>query len=139
MSISLDITFLIQLINFFISLFIINSLIIKPIRGVIARRKAIIDADNQDTESFTQKMNAHNLQYEERLQAVRMQMAKERDEYKKNAEDVARGVLGKANDEARAIRQESTQKIQSESREALQALQANVSSYSQEALAKILA
>lgn len=139
MSISLDITFLIQLINFFISLFIINSLIIKPIRGVIARRKAIIDADNQDTESFTQKMNAHNLQYEERLQAVRVQMAKERDEYKKNAEDVARGVLGKANDEARAIRQESTQKIQSESREALQALQANVSSYSQEALAKILA
>mgnify|MGYP001035622674 CR=1 FL=1 len=139
MSISLDITFLIQLINFFISLFIINSLIIKPIRGVIARRKAIIDADNQDTESFTQKMNAHNLQYEERLQAVRMQMAKERDEYKKNAEDVARGVLGKANDEARAIRQESTQKIQSESQEALQALQANVSSYSQEALAKILA
>lgn len=139
MSISLDITFFIQLINFFISLLIINSLIIKPIRGVIARRKSIIDADNNDTESFTQKMNAHNLQYEERLQAVRAQIAKERDEYKKGAEDVARGVLGKANDEARAIRQESTQKIQSESQEALQALQANVSAYSNEALAKILA
>lgn len=139
MSISLDITFFIQLINFFISLLIINSLIIKPIRGVIARRKSIIDADNKDTESFTQKMNAHTLQYEERLQAVRVQMAKERDEYKKSAEDAARGMLGKANDEARAIRQESAQRIQSESQQALQTLQANVSAYSSEALAKILA
>lgn len=139
MSISLDITFLIQLVNFFISLLIINSLIIKPIRAVIARRKSIIDADNNDTEKFTQSMNDCNLQYEERLKAVRSKMAAERDEYKKSAEDVARGVLGKANDEARAIRQESTQKIQSESREALQALQANVSAFSKEALAKILA
>ena len=64
MSISLDITFFIQLINFFISLLIINSLIIKPIRGVIARRKSIIDADNKDTENFTQRMNTYNLQYE---------------------------------------------------------------------------
>lgn len=139
MSISLDITFLIQLINFFISLLIINSLIIKPIRGVIARRKSIIDADNNDTENFTQSMNSHNLQYEERLKAVRSKIAEERDEYKKSAEDAARSVLGKANDEARVIRQESTQKIQSESREALQALQANVSAFSKEALAKILA
>ncbi len=139
MSISLDITFFIQLINFFISLLIINSLIIKPIRGVIARRKSIIDADNKDTENFTQRMNTYNLQYEERLQAVRAQMAKERDEYKKSAEDVSRSVLGKASDEARAIRQESTQKIQSESQQALQTLQTNVSAYSREALTKILA
>ena len=134
MSISLDITFFIQLINFFISLLIIN-----PIRGVIARRKSIIDADNKDTENFTQRMNTYNLQYEERLQAVRAQMAKERDEYKKSAEDVSRSVLGKASDEARAIRQESTQKIQSESQQALQTLQTNVSAYSREALTKILA
>ena len=134
MSISLDITFFIQLINFFISLLIINS-----IRGVIARRKSIIDADNKDTENFTQRMNTYNLQYEERLQAVRAQMAKERDEYKKSAEDVSRSVLGKASDEARAIRQESTQKIQSESQQALQTLQTNVSAYSREALTKILA
>ena len=84
-------------------------------------------------------MNTYNLQYEERLQAVRAQMAKERDEYKKSAEDVSRSVLGKASDEARAIRQESTQKIQSESQQALQTLQTNVSAYSREALTKILA
>lgn len=139
MSISLDITFLIQLINFFVSLLIIHSLIIKPIRAVIARRKSIIDADNNDTEKFTQSMNLRTQQYEERLQAVRTKIAEERDTYKKNAEDVAHGVLGKANDEARVIRQEATQKIQSESQEALQTLQANVSSYAKEALTKILA
>ncbi len=132
MNISLDVTLFIQLINFFISLLIINYLIIKPIRSNMARRKAIIDADNKDTENFMQSMGIHNLQYEERISSVRAQIAKERDEYKKNAEEFARGVLG-------AIRQESTQKIQNESSEALQALQADVSSYSKEALAKILA
>ncbi len=126
MNISLDVTLFIQLI-------------IKPIRSNMARRKAIIDADNKDTENFMQSMGIHNLQYEERISSVRAQIAKERDEYKKNAEEFARGVLGKATDEARAIRQESTQKIQNESSEALQALQADVSSYSKEALAKILA
>ncbi len=136
MNISLDVTLFIQLINFFISLLIINYLIIKPIRSNMARRKAIIDADNKDTENFMQSMGIHNLQYEERISSVRAQIAKERDEYKKNAEEFARGVLGKATDEARAIRQESTQKIQNESSEALQA---DVSSYSKEALAKILA
>lgn len=83
MNISLDVTLFIQLINFFISLLIINYLIIKPIRSNMARRKAIIDADNKDTENFMQSMGIHNLQYEERISSVRAQIAKERDEYKK--------------------------------------------------------
>ena len=58
MSISLDITFIIQLVNFLISVFIINALIIKPIRNNIAQRKAIIDGDKKETEKFTTQIES---------------------------------------------------------------------------------
>lgn len=139
MSISLDITFFIQLINFLVSLLIINALIIKPIRSNMARRKALIDADNKDTENFTQRMNAQYAQYEERLGKVRAEIASERERSKNTAEDSARSVINAANDEARGIRQEAAKKVQQESKEALEVLQAKVSGYSKEALSKILA
>lgn len=139
MSISLDITFFIQLVNFLISLLIINALIIKPIRSNMARRKALIDADNKDTENFTQRMNAQYAQYDERIGKVRAEIALERERSKNSAEETARSMINAANDEARGIRQEATQKVQQESKEALEVLQAKVSGYSKDALSKILA
>lgn len=139
MSISLDVTFFIQLVNFLVSLVIINALIIKPIRSNMARRKSMIDSDMQSAEKLAQCIETQNKQYEDRISSVRAEMAKERDEYKSNAEALARSTINAANDEARAIRQESAQKVQNESKEALAGLQEKVASYSKEALAKILA
>lgn len=139
MSISLDVTFFIQLVNFLISLVIINALIIKPIRSNMARRKSMIDSDMQSAEKLAQCMETQNKQYEDRISAVRAEIAKERDAYKNDAEALARSAINAANDEARAIRQESAQKVQNESKEALAGLQDKVASYSKEALAKILA
>lgn len=139
MSISLDVTFFIQLVNFLISLVIINALIIKPIRSNMARRKSMIDSDMQSAEKLAQCIETQNKQYEDRISSVRAEIAKERDSYKNDAEALARSAINAANDEARAIRQESAQKVQNESKEALAGLQDKVASYSKEALAKILA
>lgn len=139
MSISLDITFLIQLVNFLVSLLIINALIIKPIRKNMAQRKAIIDADKKETNDFTSKIEAQQLFYDERLRAVRVEVTKQRESIKLDAEGSAQQKLQQANDKARVLRQESTQKIQGESQEAMSVLQNKISSYTQEALTKILA
>lgn len=139
MSISLDITFLIQLVNFLVSLLIINALIIKPIRKNMAQRKAIIDADKKETNDFTSKIEAQQLLYNERLRAVRVEVTKQRESIKLDAEGSAQQKLQQANDKARVLRQESTQKIQGESQEAMSVLQNKISSYTQEALTKILA
>lgn len=139
MSISLDITFLIQLVNFLVSLIIINALIIKPIRKNMAQRQAIIDADKKETNDFTSKIEAQQVLYDERLRAVRVEVTKQRESIKLDAEGSAQQKLQQANDKARVLRQESTQKIQGESQEAMSILQNKISSYTQEALTKILA
>ena len=139
MSISLDITFLIQLVNFLVSLLIINALIIKPIRKNMAQRQAIIDADKKETNDFTSKIEAQQHLYDERLRAVRVEVTKQRESIKLDAEGSAQQKLQQANDKARVLRQESTQKIQGESQEAMSVLQNKISSYTQEALTKILA
>ncbi len=139
MSISLDITFLIQLVNFLVSLLIINALIIKPIRKNMAQRQAIIDADKKETNDFASKIEAQQVLYDERLRAVRVEVTKQRESIKLDAEGSAQQKLQQANDKARVLRQESTQKIQGESQEAMSILQNKIASYTQEALTKILA
>ncbi len=138
MSISLDITFIIQLVNFLVSVFIINALIIKPIRTNMAKRKAIVDQDKNAAEKFRSQIETQNLQYDERLNAIRIEIAKQRETIKASAEEVAHSALQEANEKARSLRQDSTQKVQSESREAMNALQNKISAFTEEALTKIL-
>lgn len=138
MSISLDITFIIQLVNFLVSVFIINALIIKPIRTNMAKRKAIVDQDKNAAEKFRSQIETQNLQYDERLNAIRIEIAKQRETIKASAEEVAHSALQEANEKARSLRQDSTQKVQSESREVMNALQNKISAFTEEALTKIL-
>ncbi len=89
--------------------------------------------------SFTSKIEAQQVFYDERLRAVRVEVTKQRESIKLDAEGSAQQKLQQANDKARVLRQESTQKIQGESQEAMSILQNKISSYTQEALTKILA
>ena len=78
------------------------------------------------------------MQYDERLNAVRVEIARQRDTIKASAEEIARGALQEANDKARSLRQDSMQKVQSESKEAMNTLQTQISTFTEQALTKIL-
>jgi F-type H+-transporting ATPase subunit b len=98
--ITLDLAFFIQIVNFFILLFVLNTFLYKPIRKALADRKADIDGARQRTESVDADVRDKVAAYEARMRDVKAQAAVERAAMKKGAEAEEQALLDKARHEA---------------------------------------
>lgn len=136
--ISIDITLVFQVVNFLITLFILNVLIIRPIREVLARRRAHNAALAGDAGSM-KDIAARKLEsYEARLVQARAQMASARDAAKKAGEREAQKHLEAVGAEARTIRQNATERMREESAAARRELEGRVAAYAESAIGKVL-
>ncbi len=136
--ISIDITLVFQVVNFLITLFILNVLIIRPIREVLARRRAYNAALAGDAGSM-KDIAARKLEsYEARLVQARAQMASSRDAAKKAGEREAQKHLEAVGAEARTIRQNATERMREESAAARRELEGRVAAYAESAIDKVL-
>lgn len=136
--ISIDITLVFQVVNFLITLFILNVLIIRPIRDVLARRRAHNAALAGDAGSM-KDIAARKLEsYEARLVQARAQMASSRDAAKKAGEREAQKHLEAVGAEARTIRQNATERMREESAAARRELEGRVAAYAESAIGKVL-
>jgi len=136
--VSIDITLLFQLVNFLVSLCILNWLIIRPVRDIIARRRArnaglLGDAQSMKT-AAAQKLES----YEVRLQRARADIAAVRDEYRREAEKSAQMRLEGAAGEARTIRQDAASRLREESAQARTGLEARVADFARQGVDRIL-
>ena len=136
--ISIDITLLFQTVNFLVTLFILNVLIVRPIRGVLARRRAHNDALAGEAGTMKERAAQKLESYQARLLQARQQMTSFRDEAKKAGEDSARTRLEAAGAEARSIRQEAAERTRQDSDAARQELQAKVAAFAKSAVGKVL-
>lgn len=136
--ISIDVTLFFQVVNFLVTLFILNVLIIRPIREVLARRRARNAALAEDADSM-KSIAARKLEgYEARILQARAQMASFRDEARKSGESSARTQLESAGETARSIRQEATERTHKESAAAREELEGRVAAYAESAIGKVL-
>ncbi len=69
----LNITMLIQMVNFFIALYVLNVLLIRPIRAILQERRAKMDGLVNDAEGFEREA-------EERLEAYQADLSRARQE-----------------------------------------------------------
>ena len=96
--INIDITLLIQLVNFLVTLVIINYLIVRPVRGVIARRRAANDELKEKAESLAGEASLKMEGYTARIAQARaeerraMAVAQEQ-ENKAKAQDARAKVI----------------------------------------------
>jgi len=98
--IDIDLAFLIQLINFLVLLAVLNILLYKPIRKVIAERQGkIADARNR-AEGVDQDVQAKMAEYEARLKEMKSGAADERGALVKEAQAEEATILEAARKEA---------------------------------------
>jgi F-type H+-transporting ATPase subunit b len=76
--INIDIVLLFQVVNFLVLLFILNILLYKPIRKVLAERAAEIAASKEKTVSVDQEVREKMSQYEQKLHEVKAEATEER-------------------------------------------------------------
>jgi F-type H+-transporting ATPase subunit b len=98
--IELNLSFVIQLINFGILVLVLNVFLYKPIRKVLADRRQVIDSAREKTVSVDAEVQVKMDQYEARLHAAKAEAGTRRAEALKLAQAEEAAVLEKARKQA---------------------------------------
>ena len=122
--IDLDITFFIQLANFFIVLAVLNPLLIKPIRKIIKERKEAAAALLGESEGFFQSAEGKLGQYEAALA---------------EAMSAGDGITAKAAQEAQASLKAARERIDADTAAAFDVLRGEIDPLARQIMDKVTA
>ena len=75
----LNITLVFQLVNFFIALYVLNLLLIRPIREIIRKRKAVMDDMSGESESYEYQAEQRLSDYDSQLTRARQDAGQNRE------------------------------------------------------------
>lgn len=98
--IELNLSFVIQLVNFGILILVLNVFLYKPIRKVLADRRQVIDSAREKTVSVDAEVQSKMTQYEARLHEAKAEAGARRAEALKGAQAEEALLLEKARKQA---------------------------------------
>lgn len=137
--INLDITMLVQFINFVVTLVVLNILLVRPIRGIIKKRAGVMDNLLTEAETFTQSAEEKLKNYEAALDEARKAGTAERLRFKDEGQEEEKKVVGAATKEAQDTLAAARGEIKSQSEAAMSTLKSQVDTLAEKAVAKVLA
>ena len=121
--ITLDLAFVVQMINFGILVLVLNIFLYKPIRGILAQRRQEIESARERALAVDQQVQDKVSEYEARLRDARSEVGAKRAELVKEAQAEEATMLEKARSEASASLSAIREKIARESADAKAMLQ----------------
>lgn len=136
--IELNFTLVIQLINFLITLVVLNWLLVAPIRKIIRERKQKQETLSADVDSFVSEGQKLLDGYEVELAKARANASQYRKEVKAKAEAEEQEILLAAGKDAQANLQAIHARALDEAEAARKILQGDMKVFTNAALAKIL-
>ena len=136
--IELNLSFVIQLINFGILVLVLNVFLYKPIRKVLADRRQVIDSAREKTESVDAEVQIKMSQYEARLNAAKTEANAHRAEALKLAQAEEAVVLEKARKQASDSLASIRDRVAKEAGEARELLKKQAEALSGDICEKIL-
>ena len=98
--INLDVSFIFQIVNFLLLLLLLNVVLYKPIRRILAERKAKIDGDRERAAAVDREVQEKMALYEANLREAKAKAGDERTALRKEAGVEEAALLEKARGEA---------------------------------------
>ncbi|WP_165065369.1 ATP synthase F0 subunit B [Desulfovibrio sp. ZJ200] len=126
----LNITLVFQLVNFFIALFVLNILLIRPIRTIIKKRNGIMDDMAGEADSFEARAAERLANYEAELARARQDAGLAREEGRALGTTEQQNIVGEAQKNAREILAETRDALHGQAEASLRELRNQVSSFS---------
>ena len=126
----LNITLLFQLVNFFIAIFVLNILLIRPIRDIIKKRNGIMDNLAGEADNFESQAAERLANYEAELARARQDAGLAREEGRNAGLTEQQGIVGEAQKSARDILAETRRSLREQAEATLNELRHQVSEYS---------
>ncbi len=126
----LNITLLFQLVNFFIAIFVLNILLIRPISDIIKKRNGIMDNLAGEADNFESQAAERLANYEAELARARQDAGLAREEGRNAGLTEQQGIVGEAQKSARDILAETRRSLREQAEATLSELRNQVSEYS---------
>lgn len=136
--ITLDLAFVVQIVNFGILVLVLNLALYKPIRGMLAQRRQEIESARERALAVDQQVDGKVAEYEARLRDAKAEVGAKRAELVKEAQAEEAGLLEKARSDAAASLAALRARVAQESAEARGLLQQQAQVLSGEICEKIL-
>ncbi len=137
--IDLNVTFVIQLINFVVALVLINYVLIRPVRTIILKRKALRDELIGKARTFAEQTLEDAAKYEDTLRAAREEGARIRHALREEGLAQQSRTLTAANAAAAEFIQQERDRAAQEAEQARKDLDAQVKPLADAMAAKLLA
>ena len=131
-------TFLAQICNLMIQLVIFKKFLLKPIKQVIADRKAKADSEIADAQKLRTEAEAMKAEYEQNLQNARTEANQIVTAAQKTATARSEEIVGEARAQAAALKQKAEADIAQERKKAVNEVKDEIGSIAMEIASKVV-
>ena len=131
-------TFLAQICNLMIQLVIFKKFLLKPIKQVIADRKAKADSEIADAQKLRTKAEAMKAEYEQNLQNARTEANQIVATAQKTATARSEEIVGEARAQAAALKQKAEADIAQERKKAVNEVKDEIGGIAMEIASKVV-
>ena len=122
----INITLLIQLVNFLVTLIVLNFLLIKPIRDIVKKRRDLAAGMLTDSEDFISDAAVKLENYNAALTKAKEEAVAAREAYKNEARVKESDILEAARADAQAFLQSSREETKAAMAETLESLEQRI-------------
>ena len=136
--ITIDITVIIQIINILILIVVMNAVLYKPVRTVLAKRKQKLTELAGAIDTFKKNAELRKEEINRKLSEARSKAKEEIDKAKGEAQTVTAESLAQVRQEATANKTSQLNEIQKQFSDAQQQLSGQIENFASEMAAKIL-
>lgn len=136
--VDLNITLLIQIVNFTIALIVLNYLLIRPIRAILRQRRELVNGLVSEAGKFNKEAASRIKKYEAELDAARTLAAEQREAIKLQGIESEQSILEGAQNEAQNFLQKSRKEVEQEAAAAMDALRGQVNAMAGKVVARVL-
>lgn len=136
--ITLDLAFVVQIVNFGLLVLVLNIFLYKPIRGLLAQRRQEIQSARERAVAVDDQVQVKVAEYESRLRDAKAEVGARRADLVKEAQAEEANLLNRARQEAAASISAVRERVAKESAEARALLQKQAEALSGDICEKIL-
>ncbi len=131
-------TFIIQIINLFIQVFLIKKFLFKPINDILQKRKDLADKEIREAREAQDEATSLKTQYEDSLTNAHAEAAKIVSDAQKEAETKAETIVRDAEQQAATIKAKASADIEQEKKKAINEAKDEIGSLAMEIAGKVV-
>ncbi|MBQ9503615.1 MAG: F0F1 ATP synthase subunit B [Lachnospiraceae bacterium] len=131
-------TFIAQILNLFIQLYLIKRFLFKPINEVLEKRRQLADKEIREAREAQEKADSLKQQYENNLSSAHAEAAQIVSEAQKEAETKAEEMLRQAENTATSIKAKAEADIAQERKKAINAAKDEIGGLAMDIASKVV-